>query len=103
MNMMGMAQAGLVVAWLGGEKPDLGVAWELGFIYGAGSLSSPPYTIAFIHDEDPRQDLNLMLAMTVDWLARGVRELDQLLEDYLSVGPMDRWNAASRADHEGAT
>ena len=80
----------LVVAWVGGYEQgftDPGVVWEMGY---AGALSGTPaafdslpnypVVLAYIHDTDVRQAMNLMLAGTVDAVAKGHRELSDALD-----------------------
>lgn len=67
----------LLVAWVGGTesgKTDTGVVWEMGY---ANALGVP--TLAFIHEHDVRDNMNLMLAGTVDGVVKGYEELDKAL------------------------
>jgi len=79
-----------VVAWVGGYDAgfvDPGVIWEMGY---AAALStapaawgrngeSAPFVCAYIDSTDTRQDMNLMLAGTVDAVVKGWVDLDQIL------------------------
>lgn len=77
----------LLVAWVGGSRTnkstDNGVAWEMGYFHnrvlrGDYQSDSPvPMTVAYIDPIDARQDMNLMLAGTVDAAARGVVQLQR--------------------------
>lgn len=79
----------LLVAWVGGspisKSTDNGVAWEMGYFHNRVSRgdyqseSPPPMTVAYIDPTDARQDMNLMLAGTVDSAARGISELKRAI------------------------
>lgn len=79
----------LLVAWVGGTengKTDTGVVWEMGY---ANALGVP--TLAFIHEHDVRDNMNLMLAGTVDGVVKGYEELDKALRLIGSRNPSGEW------------
>lgn len=94
----------LVVSWVGGSpRTDVGVAWEMGYAHCLSLCprGARPYTVAYIDDTDARQDMNLMLAETVDWLAVGLHDLAMFLSAFATRNaPLDRWHPSRRMNHE---
>jgi hypothetical protein len=105
-NILGIVDCRLMVAWVGGNssghdqsgKPssiDTGVVWEMGY---AARMSSTPaafglppddeglVTLAYIHDDDERQSMNLMLAGTVDGVAKGMQDLRMAVAQFVALG-----------------
>jgi|SRR5882672_1522879 len=91
----------LLLAWVGGNEggfTDPGVVWEMGY---AGALAGAPaafgrgpgypFTLAYIHDTDERQAMNLMLAGTVDGVVKGGQELAVAL----AMGARRNWATLS--------
>lgn len=83
----------LLVAWVGGWPetglPDTGVVWELGYFTALKTVRFTGYNraaLVYIDDQDTKQNLNLMLAGTIDAVARGVDELDKALWAYKNQG-----------------
>lgn len=79
----------ILLAWVGGYEggfTDPGVVWELGYCSGRngapaafGNKLRRPFQLAFIHDQDRRQAMNLMLSGTVDAVAKGLGQLNVAL------------------------
>jgi hypothetical protein len=104
-NVVGLIECELLVAWVGGAssghdqsgKPsstDTGVVWEMGY-YGSlagtpAAFGSPPNpdrcTLAYIHDDDERQSMNLMLAGTIDAVAKGMFDLKMAIGQFAMGG-----------------
>ncbi len=97
----------LLVAWVGGSRhsrsTDNGVAWEMGYFHNRvtrgdyGTEGPPPLTLAYIDPMDARQDMNLMLAGTVEAVARGGTELSRALALH-STGRYAKMTAEFRPD-----
>lgn len=104
-NVVNLEDSNLVIAWVGGKsaghdqtgKPssiDTGVVWEMGYFAALAETPAafqlPPaanrFTLAYIHDDDERQDMNLMLAGTVDGVARGILDFKMFLISFMNVG-----------------
>lgn len=104
-NIDGMRWADVLVAWVGGQRnpmasTDTGVVWEMGYF---NALTNGPstdeevigvytrrkrFTLGYIHPNDIKRDMNLMLAGTVDAIAYGQAELSQALS-FLGVDELD--------------
>lgn len=64
LNRQGIMHADAVVAWLrgtGGNFTDQGVVWELGYAFAMGIP-----TIGFVAMEETAQEVNLMIAASID-------------------------------------
>jgi nucleoside 2-deoxyribosyltransferase len=90
-NVANLFGVDLLVAWVGGREDkstDNGVAWEMGFVnalrrdHDALEHGGEYNTIAYIHPDDVRQDMNLMLAGTVQAAVRGLDDLRAALRAY---------------------
>lgn len=106
----------LLVAWVGGTedgRTDTGVTWELGYFhnrvvrndyYHESGNGVPPMTLAYIDPQDKRQNMNLMLAGTIDAVARGGTELQRALSLHaagLRVQMMEEFHPSRNILHEG--
>jgi nucleoside 2-deoxyribosyltransferase len=99
-NIRGMRWADVVVANLrstGGNFTDQGVVWELGFSY---SLSKP--TIGFLAEGEEANNVNLMIAETVDVVVPETR-LVIVLADYGAQGVFGLVRHGKALTHEGAS
>lgn len=104
-NIEGLVECELLLAWVGGGssghdqsgKPssiDTGVVWEMGYFAcrsgapAAGGHSPNPHgvTLAYIHEGDERQSMNLMLAGTVDAVAKGSDALADAIAALITEG-----------------
>ncbi len=66
-NYSNVEWADILSAWVGPDKnPDTGLSWEMGYAFA----SSTP-VLAYIDEQDERQNLNLMLAQSVEAVALG--------------------------------
>lgn len=87
-NIVNLAWADTLVAWVGmgpnsGEgRTDTGVVWEMGYFKSIADHSPQrqAFTLAYIHPNDTRQHMNLMLAGTVDAVAYGQAQLSRGLD-----------------------
>lgn len=74
----------VVVAWVGGMGgfTDPGVVWELGYATALNrtGLNSSPLIVAYISPSDERQSMNLMIAGTVNVVAKGIPDLSRCLQ-----------------------
>lgn len=87
-NFLHWAQ--LLVCWVGGTedgRTDTGVIWEMGnfnalqrYNITSTGTNHPRFTLAYIHPDDKRQNMNLMLAATVDAVTMGPAQLHNALE-----------------------
>lgn len=77
----------VLLSWVGGTadgKVDTGVAWEMGYfdavrMFYPFALLSDSLSAVFIDPADARQDVNLMLAGTVDAVLHGFVEVEHTL------------------------
>jgi len=78
-----------LVSWVGGYEQgytDPGVIWEMGYAKCLKNhreklvIAGWPHTIAYIHDDDVRKGMNLMLAGTVDFVAVGISEMMSVID-----------------------
>jgi nucleoside 2-deoxyribosyltransferase len=104
-NIRSLHECDVLVAWVGGqqserESADTGTVWEMGYYkalhimrapgntYLSGEFA-PRVTIAYVDPRDVRQNMNLMLAETVDAACRGMAQLsialDMLKRDTLEM------------------
>lgn len=88
-NIKGLHWADVLVAWVGGHQSlmhsaDTGTVWEMGYFKALTETEDfgDPYhfTIAYVDPRDLRQNMNLMLAETVDAAVRGMAQLSIALE-----------------------
>ncbi len=69
--------ADILLAWVGGTdngKTDTGVVWEMGYAHKAGTP-----ILAFIHPDDQRREMNLMLSETVDGVVYSMEDMHDAL------------------------
>lgn len=103
-NIAGLRWADVLVAWTGGHQhamasADTGTVWEMGYfkalmdtpviddkVIGA-YYKRPRFTIAYIDPRDMKQNLNLMLAETIDSAVYGTAQLSQALDMLRSNTP----------------
>jgi len=104
-NINGLHKAEFLIAWVGGQlqeshSADTGTVWEMGYyrcLRDAATrlgVGEPGLCIAYVDPRDLRQNMNLMLAETVDCAVRGMAQLsiafdmidhlkhDEMLERY---------------------
>jgi nucleoside 2-deoxyribosyltransferase len=87
-NIINLDWAQILICWVGGTddgKADTGVTWEMGHFnalkrYGGSDPQTIRFTLAYIEPNDKRQNMNLMLAGTVDAVAFGPAQLHRGLE-----------------------
>jgi nucleoside 2-deoxyribosyltransferase len=91
-NVRGLVQADVLVTWGGGtDTSDTGVVWEMGYFYAITEYEHDDkqrFTLAYVHQTDTKQNLNLMLAETVDAAVYGQASLSRALR-ILSYGELD--------------
>lgn len=87
-NIDNLHWADLLVSWVGGTedgRTDTGVVWEMGYFNALSDYrrstqtKQKAFTIGFVHPTDKRQNMNLMLAGTVDAVAYGPAQLHRAL------------------------
>lgn len=109
-NIVNLHWCDVLVAWVGGTesgKTDTGVVWEMGYAEALQSYShrkESPFTLAFIHPDDLRSEMNLMLAGTVDAVAHGLdalRDALQLLNYGAETRVREKYHPDSNIHHEG--
>lgn len=61
--------------------PDVGVTWELGYANASGTP-----VLAYLDDTDEDRTFNLMISETCSGMARGMQQLRDQLEEFLSTG-----------------
>lgn len=80
----------LLFAWVGGTEDgrvDTGVCWEMGYFHCRKRMGNPGFALAYIHPDDQRQAMNLMLAGTVDAVVHGPADASDALALYTTAGP----------------
>lgn len=90
-NINGLDWCDILLCWVGGMGgfTDPGVVWEMGYAHRVSrQRNGGLLTLAYIDDTDKRSNMNLMLAGTVDAVAKGFEELDRALR-YLQPGSSD--------------
>ena len=84
-NIENLHTCDILLAWTGGhihpmQGTDTGVVWEMGYFKALNEpMRNRNFTLAYIHPNDIKQRMNLMLAGTVDAVAYGQSELSQAL------------------------
>lgn len=100
-NIINLNWAEVLLCWVGGTedgKTDTGVVWEMGHFnalkrYGGSDPTARRFTMAYINPDDKRQNMNLMLAGTVDAVTQGPAQLYRaltMLRDETGMGPIPR-------------
>lgn len=85
-NRKAIKEAHVVVAWLrgtGGPFTDQGVVWELGYATG---ILCRPLTLGYLAEDEAADDVNLMIAESLDAACQGLHDLAAALVAFRGDG-----------------